>query len=278
MPFLRALARLAALLLVTAVLFPLGLLSRVPRRFGAREAGMRWGARVQSWWGRICLPLMGVRIERRGEAPPEQVLLAANHLSYLDIIVLGALFPCRFVAKSEIAGWPLVGLLSRSVGTIFVRQARRRDLRRVGELMDETLHAGVSVVLFPEGRATRGVRIEKLHSSLFETVVRRDIPCWAVTLGYRTPRDPWGEAWTICWWGGMGMPRHLWRLLATREIVVTLHCTPVETEGGDRKSIAADVRQALETGFRPIRQHPVPSDCPWPELAALGPDEMPPGF
>jgi len=218
---------------------------------------------------------MGVRIEYEVDAPSEGVLLAANHLSYLDILVLAALFPCRFVAKSEIAGWPLVGLLSRSVGTIFIRQARRRDLQRVGDLMDETLRAGVSVVVFPEGRATRGARVEKLHSSLFETVARRSVPCRAAAITYRTPRDPWGEAWTVCWWGGMGLPRHLWRLLGTREIVVTVRCASVETGDKDRKGIAEEVRRALETGFRAIPQEPVPPDFPWPHLVALAPDETP---
>ena len=268
--------RLVVLLLVTAVCFPIGLASRIPRLLGAHGLAMRWGARAQSLWGRACLPVMGARIELEGDVPSGGVLLAANHLSYLDILVLAALFPCRFVAKSEIASWPLIGILSRSVGTIFLRQARRRDLRRVGDLMDATLRTGVSVVLFPEGRATRGARVEKLHSSLFETVTRRSIPCRAAALAYRTPRDPWGEAWTVCWWGGMGMFRHLWRLLGTREIVVTVHCATVDTEGRDRKAIASEVRRALEAGFRGIPQEPVPPDNPWPQLVALAPDETPP--
>ena len=266
---LRAALRLLSVVLVTVLLLPLAVGSRLPLLVGARGFAMWWGSRIQAGWARLCLLLMGFRLEVRGAPPRERVLIAANHLSYVDILVLGALCPCRFVAKSEIAGWPIIGPLARTVGTLFIHQARRRDLQRVGGEMESTFRAGVSVALFPEGGASRGARIEKLHSSLFEGVVERPIPCWAATLGYRTPDEPWGEAWTVCWWGGMDMWRHLWRLLGLRRVRATVRWREIETADKSRKEIASAVHAALAAGFEPIRQQPVPADCPWPELVAL---------
>ena len=269
MRFPLALLRLTALTLVTVAFAIPSLGTRLVARAGAPVQAMWWGSRLQWAWGRSCLWVLGVRVVADGPRPAERAVVAANHLSYLDIMLLGGLCPCRFVAKSEIAGWPLIGVLSRSVGTLFIQQARRRDLQRVGAAMEETLKAGVSIGIFPEGGASRGARIERVHSSLFESLVGRSIPCWAVSISYRTPADPWGEAWTVCWWGGMQLWRHLWRMAGLRGIEATVRWRQIETAGRDRKEITRAVQRALEEGFTPIRQHPVPADCPWPELVAL---------
>jgi 1-acyl-sn-glycerol-3-phosphate acyltransferase len=264
---LLALLRLTAVAVVTVACLPLLLVRPFLLHFRGKRAALRWSAWVQRSWGRALLPLMGVRTEVSGDSFRGPALIVANHISYIDILVLSSLHPVRFVAKSEIAAWPLIGPLARGVGTLFIRQAERRDVVRIGDAMEETMHAGVSVVLFPEGKATRGERVEKLHSSLFQGVASRDLPCVAAALSYRTPRDPWGEAWTVCWWGGMGMARHLWRLLCLRGVRATVHFTSLSTSDRSRKEITEEATRALAGSFVPVRQEPVPPDNPWPHLA-----------
>lgn len=264
---LRALLRFAGLTIVSVTCFLLLAPRLLLNPLGRRAAAMRWAARVQRWWGRGCLAACGVRVEGGGTPHLGPALIAANHLSYLDIFLLASLQPVRFVAKSEIAGWPVMGRLSRGAGTLFIRQAERRDVRRIGDLMEETLRAGVSVVLFPEGKATRGERVEKLHSPLFAGAVRHGIPCVVRAISYSTPRDRWGEAWTVAWWGGMKLPGHLWRLLHLHSIHARVGSRLVLTAGEDRKLVAAEVHRILAAEFVPLRQEPRPPGVVVPDAA-----------
>src|SRR5262249_20251389 len=158
--------RLAALLGLSLFFLAPALLSRVLALCGARRTALRLAARVQCVWARGILAVLRVEVVLEGELPARPCLVVSNHLSYLDIAVLSAHFPGRFVAKSEIGGWPVLGPLARTVGTIFLVQKRGRDVLRVEHEMARTLEAGVPVVLFPEGHSTRGVRVDRLHSSL----------------------------------------------------------------------------------------------------------------
>lgn len=270
---LRRILRLSGLLAATAALLLPALVSRAMAVVGLRARAARLGAEAQALWARCMLRGMGVRLDlppmgRTGVRGP--FLVVANHLSYLDIFVLGYLFPGRFVAKHQIASWPVIGPLARSSGTIFLRQARRRDVVRVGEEIDRTLAAGVNVVLFPEGGASRGARIERLHSALLESAVRHDHPCLAVALSYDTPGERWAPAATVCWWGGMGLPRHLWTALGMPRIVARVRWSREPAHGKDRKELARRVRAELERGFVPVRQEPIAPDCPWREQFAEG--------
>lgn len=260
--------RLALGLLWPFVLAPFAVATRIPALVGLGDVSLRWGAGVQRFWGRTTLGLLGVRIERTEDPPHGSFLIAANHSSYLDILVLSAVFPGRFVAKSEIAGWPMLGWMSRTVGTLFVHQARRRDVVRVGAEMTRTLAAGVSVVLFPEGRATRGDRLERFHTSLFEPAAREGIPCLPVVLHYETPGSSAGTAWTVAWWGGMDMPRHVRRLAALPGGVrARVRWAQRPLHDADRKALATRVRASMQNLYEPLTQEPVPADLPWPALA-----------
>ena len=88
--------------------------------------------------------------------------MSSNHLSHIDILVVSAVFPSRFVAKSEIQKWPVIGWLASMAGTLFVRRGDRKDVPRVVREMRATLDAGVSVTFFPEGWASRGLRLYAL--------------------------------------------------------------------------------------------------------------------
>ncbi len=261
-------ARFALLVFSTVGLLPFALLAAPLRLAGLRRAGLASSALLQGLWARAMLSGIGVEVRIDGTLPPrtERTLVVANHLSYLDIFVLGALFPGRFVAKGDIARWPVIGWLARLAGTIFIVQADKRDLLRVTEQMERTLNAGVRVLVFAEGRSSRGIRVERLHSALFEVAVRKGIPCRAVTLGYDVPNDPWAPAATVCWWGGMRFWSHFLRLLGHRRILARVAVAPRLVIGRERKELTAELQRALEERFVPIRQAPLPPDFPWPEI------------
>jgi 1-acyl-sn-glycerol-3-phosphate acyltransferase len=258
-----ACSRLAALLALAGLFLPLALATRLFAGIGARATALRLAAEVQRRWARAVLAVIGVDVRQEGAWPAGPCLVVANHLSYLDIPVLAALCPGRFIAKREIAAWPVLGQMAAAVGTIWVDQGRRRDVLRVDDEMVATFAAGVPVLLFPEGRSTRGERVERLHSSLLECAVRAELPCLAVALTYETPEDRWAPASTVCWWGGMGFWRHALGLLGLRRIVARVSLAPSPRRGRERKALAAELQADLERGFQPVRQEPVAPDCPW---------------
>jgi 1-acyl-sn-glycerol-3-phosphate acyltransferase len=260
------LARFLGLFVVSAVLITPALATRLIAWCGARRAALHGAAALQRAWSRSLLWLLGVRVTLDGALPPRACLVVANHLSYLDILVLGRFFPGRFVAKSEIAGWPVLGWLARAVGTIFVVQTRRRDVVRVDREMAETLAAGVAVLLFPEGHSTRGVGVDRFKSSLLESAAKGGIPCLAAALHYDTPADPWAPAGTVCWWGGMGFWAHAWNLVGLRCVEAQVRLAPAPLAHPDRKQLAESLHAALAQRFVPIRQAPVAPDWPWRTL------------
>lgn len=274
---MRPLLRFVGVAVVCVVLLPLALVSRVLAWLRAERPAMRVAVTIQGLWARWLARIAGVEIVVEGPLPGGAELLVANHQSYVDILVLGALMPGRFVAKSEIAGWPGLGHLARSVGTIFVVQRKSRDMLRVDREMAATLAAGVPVILFPEGHATGGRTVDPLHSSLLAPAARAGIPCRAVAISYATPDDPWTPAATVCWWGGMGFWRHAWGLCALRRVRATVRPAPEPARDADRKRLATALHAALLARFESLPTGPLPPGYPWPQLFPSSPAGPTPG-
>ncbi len=172
---LRATSRVAALVaasLVAGAACALALgLERVAPTTGSRAR--RAAARG---WARSLARILGMRVRVEGAAPAAPCLLVANHLSYVDVVALWCATEGSFVAKSEVASWPLVGALGRIAQTLFIDRSSRRDVVRVIGEMERTLARGESVILFGEGTSTRGDRVLPFKSSLFEAALRSGRP------------------------------------------------------------------------------------------------------
>lgn len=123
-------------------------------------------------WSQTLLRILGVRVHVHGEpprrTPGRTVMLVANHVSWLDIVVINSVLPVRFVAKSEVRAWPVIGWLSAKAGTLFIERARRRDTARITRLVSAALHDGDMCAVFPEGTTTDGSRVLPFHSSLLQ--------------------------------------------------------------------------------------------------------------
>jgi 1-acyl-sn-glycerol-3-phosphate acyltransferase len=213
-----------------------------------REAFRSWILRT---WGRGLCRALGVKVKRRGTPPREPFLLVANHLTYLDILVLGGEAGGAFVTKSEIRGWPIAGRLCRASGMIFVDRGSKRDLVRVARQIEQALALGRGVILFPEGTTSRGSSLLPFRPSLLEVAVRNGHPVHHAVVSYHTsPSAPPPEE-VVCWWGGISLVPHLRRLLRLPWIgaLVTFGGQPVEE--ADRKLLAERLRAAMEENFVP---------------------------
>jgi 1-acyl-sn-glycerol-3-phosphate acyltransferase len=193
------------------------------------------------WLHRICrrvLRAFGVQSTVIGTVPTRG-LLVANHLSYLDIVFLGALTPCVFVAKSEVKRWPVFGWFARLAGTIFVDRNNRRDAARANEAIRAALREGALVVLFPEGTSSDGSTVLPFKSSLLEAAIGERVPITVAALRYELPNGDAGAE--VCYWGEHTLVPHLIKLLSKREVRASVAFSEVPNTWRDRKKLAAQL-------------------------------------
>lgn len=218
------------------------------------QARRRWRGWILQTWARGVLWLLGVRVQVQGPRPTSAFFLVANHLSYLDMVVLAAQGEAVFIAKQEIAGWPLVGWLSCQMNTLFIDRTRKRDLLRVNALLAEHLAAGQSVVLFPEGTTTAGAGVLPFKSGLFEPVVRAGHSVVTAGLSYDTGTAAAPAATAVCWWGEMEFVPHFWRLLCLPSCRAALVYGSAPLAATNRKALARQSQAAVTRLYQQARQ------------------------
>jgi 1-acyl-sn-glycerol-3-phosphate acyltransferase len=181
---------------------------------------------------------LGLRVRVHGEIP-RAGLIVANHVSYLDIVGLSAVGAFAFVAKREVAGWPVFGAFARKGGTIFVNRESRGAVGEVAEQMRAHLAAEVPVVLFPEGTSTGGDRVLPFRSSLFEPVV--ELACPLTACGLRYTLDGGRVADEVAYWRDMSLAPHLLNLLRKTGVTLHLHFGEPRIRTTDRKALAQEM-------------------------------------
>jgi len=231
--------------------------------FGRPRAIARLGAWSTRLWGRAMCTILGVEREVDGTVPDSGVfLVASNHLSYLDILVLGSLYPSLFVAKDEIATWPVFGWIARAAGTLFIDREDARDVVRAGREMSARLALGIPLTIFPEGQASSGAEVLPFLPSLLEPAARAGIPCWGASLSYETPGSALSPATTICWYDRSSFPAHFARMSGLPRIVARIRFAPAPVVSKDRKELARSLREHVSATFEPIPRAVSPGTAP----------------
>jgi 1-acyl-sn-glycerol-3-phosphate acyltransferase len=264
---IRTIGVILVLGVVTAVGIPLQWISLklgLPSR--------RW---IPMVFHRICVPMFGLRISVRGHPAAERpLLMIANHSSWLDITVLSSLLPAVFIAKSEIAGWPLFGLFAKLQRSVFVDRSRRQATGEVNRTIASRLAEGDAVVLFGEGKASDGNQVLPFRTALLGALrdaleERGNGFVQPVSIAYtRLHGLPMGRQHRplAAWYGDMDLLPHLIRVLSEGAIdVVVTFGAPLEVEPlADRKSLARSTEEAVrkmtaaalagrkEAGSRPV--------------------------
>ena len=140
--------------------------------------------RVQVW-ARQMLAVLGIDLQTHGTPPAHgPMLLVANHISWLDLLVMHAARHCRFVSKSEVRRWPLIGTLSTGAGTLYIERESRRDAMRVVHQMADALKAGDILAVFPEGTTSDGVSLLPFHANLIQAAISAGAPVQPVALSF----------------------------------------------------------------------------------------------
>jgi len=232
--------------------------------------------------------LAGVRIREIGHRTRDTpVLILANHVSWLDICVIGALAPVVFIAKSEVASWPVFGFLAKLQRTIFIERERRQKTGAATQEIGDRLLGGDAVVLFAEGTSSDGIRIlpfrsaliGAVHHALGESVHHKEITVQPLSLAYVGFGGlPVGRALreNVAWYGDAELIPHFIGILAAgaTDITVSWGEATAYDMTADRKAIARDaersVRRMTSAALRegpPRKATAVPDDAAEPATA-----------
>lgn len=203
----------------------------------------RWRIAVAQHWSRGLCRILNLRIVVRGDISAEPTLFVANHLSWLDIPCLNAVLAADFVAKQEVAQWPLVGTMARKAGTMFLRRGDRLATEAVSDRMTWLLKRGRSVILFPEGTTTDGRSVRRFHSRLYQPALRTHARIQAVAISYPHPTGVHPAAPFV---GDDNLARHVWALLAEPSIEINLTFCPALVAGATpRRAMAEQTRAQI---------------------------------
>lgn len=143
--------------------------------------------RIEWRWHRGLLQILNVRLRLHGVAPDlssHSMFLVSNHISWLDIYLLNAVRPVRFVSKAEVRSWPVVGWLARKTGTLFIDRTKRHDTARVNHEISAILEHGGCVAVFPEGTTSDGSMLRPFYASLLQPAVHGKCKVWPVAIRY----------------------------------------------------------------------------------------------
>jgi 1-acyl-sn-glycerol-3-phosphate acyltransferase len=227
---------------------------------GLAVVGWRWPRSDVSqrhgyigWWARKFLRLLGVQLHSSGQFHAGACLLAVNHVSWLDILTVHAVWPrARFVSKAEVRHWPLVGWMVAAVGTLFIERERKRDALRVVHQMAEALQAGDCVAVFPEGTTGPGLPLLPFHANLLQAAIATHMPVQPVALRYQQGAERFSAH--IAWVGDTTLLQSVWRLLCSQGVAAHVHALPpLASTYAERRALAQRVCEEIEVSLAPER-------------------------
>jgi 1-acyl-sn-glycerol-3-phosphate acyltransferase len=183
---------------------------------------------IVSWTSKVVLEVLNINVDYKiatGFKPNSNYLIVANHLSYLDVIILAAKFPSCFVTSTEVKASPFLGQLSRLAGCLFVDRQNKQNLKTEIKELRTALTDGMNVIVFPEATSTNGEDILRFRQPLFEASIATSKQILPITINYqkidgqnidRLNRD------IVCWYGEMTFFSHFMKVLDQQEILVEI--------------------------------------------------------
>jgi 1-acyl-sn-glycerol-3-phosphate acyltransferase len=162
-------------------------------------------------------------------------LIAANHISWIDIASIHSFLPCRFVAKSEVAGWPVFGWMAKQTGTLFIRRDNKRHGKEIAKQLEELL-LNEPICIFPEGTSTAGDRVLPFRPNLFESAAQTQVQTFPMTIRYLDQDNQYSDATAFI--GEMTLIDSIIKMLRTKSITVELIFGPSPATDLDRKALA----------------------------------------
>lgn len=249
--FLRKYTRLGAVLVWVLTVFAVRFCAQIFHPFSrklekrVRKDAFRLGARGVA-------RITGMRIEVQGTPPKPPFYLVSNHLTFLDVFVIGSVLECVFVARDDLAQWPMLGFIIRGMNAVFINRERMRDTVRVNEQLTSAMSDGYGVVVFPESQvSTQGV-VLPFKPALLEPAVQLDLHVHYASIHYRTPEGCPPASEVAVWHDDVGLFEHYLNLAALPNFTAVLTFGDSPIPGEDRKTLAKDLHAAVRAQFVPL--------------------------
>lgn len=221
-------------------------------------AGNAGRGRLTRTLAKFSMWVMGIRVRVTGTVPDASAaaigwasegpgyMVCSNHVTFVDIFALSCVLPVRFVAKKEIASWPVFGLISKRTGTIFIDRTRRRAVLEIAEAMTNAMKEGRNVLFFPEGTTGTGEGLLPFHANLFASAVAAEAPILPVTLRYT--KD--GAVTTLVSYAHRDLFTVLKDICATPGLAVDIQVLPViEAAGRERRDICVEASRVMSAAL-----------------------------
>lgn len=198
-------------------------------------------------WSRQMLTILGVELVVQGEAPAHgPLLMVSNHISWLDILVLNAAHPSRFVSKADVKSWPLLGSLITGAGTLYIERESRRDAMRVVHHMAERLRAGDVLTVFPEGTTSDGRTLLPFHANLLQAAITANAPVLPLALGF-VDSVRGGRHDAPMFIGDTTLVASIWTTLCADGVQANVRYGEAQPPGGrDRRTWSQDLRTEVD--------------------------------
>lgn len=211
-----------------------------------------WQQPVIRWWHRRFCNILNLDIRVQGVPADGHALWVSNHVSWLDIPVLGANFPVYFLSKAEVARWPVVGWLARVAGTLFIQRGAG-DAGQVTHQLAGHLGEGRNVLFFPEGTTTDGHRLKRFFHKLFGAAVQTQVSLQPVLVCYRDEHDALHPHAPFI--GDDEFLSHAIDILKGERMVVDVMVLPAELPGErDARTLARDMEARMSVALRQLHQ------------------------
>lgn len=202
-------------------------------------------------WNRRLLQVLGITVRACGTVGEGATLFIANHVSWLDIPAIISVRPMRFVSKSDVRAWPVIGWLVACGGTLFIERRSRRDAQRVVHLVAEALQAGDQIAMFPEGTTSDGHGLLPFHANLLQAAIAVNVPVQAIALRFSDASERISSA--AAYIGDMTLMQSMWAVVSASDLTVHVRVLPaIAPQGMARRVLAerlrADIVARLERG------------------------------
>ncbi len=215
--------------------------------------------RILQRWSSGLLDIFNVRIEIGDSDPLHSLrhgLIVTNHISWLDVFVLNAVVPMRFVAKSEVRRWPVIGWLCARAQTLFIERGKARSAARINVQLVELLQRGVCLAIFPEGTTTDGTGVAHFHSSLLQPAIDAGAQVHPVAIRYQDRHG--AHSMAAAYIDEISFGASMWNILSEPELHVRLVATPpLEASGTDRRVLTSSVRHHIGMALADMHAAPI---------------------
>ena len=213
--------------IITGIMCPLA-----SRLYNTKQAGHKKN-QMKSYWMRLLGRCLNLKIQVEGTPIPGAALIVCNHISWIDIVAIGAHVPGCFIAKSDLLRWPIIGFITRQSGNIFVKRGNKQQVRQTTEQIAWILKQDLKIIAFPEGTTSDGKQLLPFHASLFQPALLTKTPIQPLVIEYL------GTARKLAPYidDDVFIP-HLWCILGLKEIQIRLSFMDViETSNKTRQSV-----------------------------------------